>query len=87
MVSSIPLQAKTVSYHIVPTGSYFGLILFSVFLYLIKKIINMFKTLKQTLMCLVYIHINFQGDYMNCDIDIKCFDSFSHFLFIFLGVI
>ena len=52
-----------------------------------KKIINMFKTLKQTLMCLVYIHINFQGDYMNFDIDIKCFDSFSHFLFIFLGVI
>jgi len=44
MVSSIPVQAKTLSYHIVPTGSGFGLILFSVFLYLIKKIINMFPS-------------------------------------------
>ena len=44
----------------------------------------MFKTLKQTLMCLVYVHINFQGDYMNFDIDIKCFDSFFSFPIYFL---
>ena len=49
-----------------------------------KKFINVFKTLKQTLMCLVCIHINFQGDYMNFDSDIKCFHSFFSFPIYFL---